>query len=100
MRKSDVEVKEVLCSETGKPMTKIPMWMADVRVKFVSDEARQKHPAPAGMGELEPLRRGTTPSEIDELKDVDVGAVIEDTAGEFDEIDADTEEMAEEEFES
>ena len=32
MRKADVEVREVVCSETGKPLAKIPLWMADVKV--------------------------------------------------------------------
>ena len=38
MRNPDTEVREVLCSETGKPMPKIPLWMADIKVKFVSEE--------------------------------------------------------------
>lgn len=56
MRKSDVEVREVVCSETGKPMPKIPLWMADVNVKFVSEEARQKHTSSHGVMEDVPSR--------------------------------------------
>ena len=43
MRLEDQEVKEVVCSETGKPMPKIPLWMANVQVKFVSEEAQRRH---------------------------------------------------------
>ncbi len=42
LRKDDIEVREVLCSETGKPMPKIPLWMADIKVRFISDEARKQ----------------------------------------------------------
>lgn len=79
MRKPDVEVKEVICSETGKPMPKIPLWMAEVKVKFVSDEARQKSAPAAGLMDLEPLRRSAgAASELDELKELDVaGEMLE-----------------------
>ncbi len=42
MRRDDFEVREVLCSETGKPMPNIPLWMADIKVRFISEEARKK----------------------------------------------------------
>ncbi len=42
MRREDTEVREVLCSETGKPMPNIPLWMADIKVRFISEEARKK----------------------------------------------------------
>src|SRR5690349_3702074 len=86
MRKADVEVREVVCSETGKPMAKIPLWMADVKVKFISDEAKQKHPA-TGLADLEPLRRSAiTAGELEEIKD-SVAAELDDTDAEVDEID-------------
>ena len=88
MRKPDVEVREVVCSETGKPMPKIPLWMADVRVKFISDEAKQKHPS-AGLADLEPLRRSIAVSgELDEIKE---------TVASLDDVDADLEDADEEE---
>jgi hypothetical protein len=89
MRKADVAVQEVVCSETGKPMPKIPLWMANIKVKFVSDEARQKHPTPSGLLDSEPERRSIgSGADMDELKDVDtVGAVIDDEEeAEYDEI--------------
>ena len=92
MRRSDVEVKEVVCSETGKPMPKIPLWMADVKVKFVSDEARQKHPSPQGLADMEPLRRsGLTPvGDLDEIKDLDAVVAIEDEEdAEFEDTESD-----------
>src|SRR5579862_8046193 len=103
MRKPDVEVQEVTCYETGKPITKIPLWMADVKVKFISDEARQKHPALPGLADIEPLRRNIP--DIESLKDLDTaGAVIEDHDPEFDDAEADAdvevEEVVEEEFEA
>jgi hypothetical protein len=99
MRKSDVEVREVVCSETGKPMPKIPLWMADVNVKFVSDEARQKHSGSHGMTEIESSRRGYGATELDEIKDIEVvSEVIEEGDPEFEE-ELDAEEIEEEEIE-
>lgn len=87
MRKADLPVQEVVCSETGKPMPKIPLWMADIKVKFISDEARQKHPSSTGVLDVEPERRSLgSSSDLDELKDLDtVGAVIEEDEPEFEE---------------
>ena len=94
MRKADVEVREVVCSETGKPLAKIPLWMADVKVKFISEEAKQKHPS-TGLADLEPLRRSPVAAgELEEIKesvaaslddgddDAEVEDVDEDVAGE------------------
>src|SRR5438874_821926 len=97
MRKPDIEVQEVVCSETGKPMAKIPLWMAGMKVKFVSDEARQKHPSPAGIADIEPLRRNAAVSaDVDELKELEGVGVIEPEA-DFEEMDAEPEEISEEE---
>src|SRR6266851_448702 len=99
MRKPDVDVREVVCSETGKPMPKIPLWMADVKVKFVSDEARQKHPSPQGLADIEPLRRGPgAVADLDELKSIDAVAVIDDEETEFEEpeVEEDAEDYVEE----
>jgi hypothetical protein len=91
MRKADVEVREVVCSETGKPLAKIPLWMADVKVKFISEEAKQKHPS-TGLADLEPLRRSAVAAgELEEIKE-SVAASLDD--GE-DEADADVEDVDE-----
>jgi hypothetical protein len=83
MRKPDAEVQEVVCSETGKPMAKIPLWMADVKVKFISDEAKQRHPS-TGLADLEPLRRSiVAPGELEEIKEA--------VAADLDEADAEPE---------
>jgi hypothetical protein len=85
LRKPDVEVREVVCSETGKPMAKIPLWMADVKVKFISDEAKQKHPS-AGLADLEPLRRSIAATgELEEIKESVVAGLGD--------VDADTEDV-------
>lgn len=98
MRKSDLEVREVVCSETGKPMPKIPLWMADVKVKFVSDEARQKHPVAPGLTEIEPIRRAI--GGLDDLKDLEASGVAgDDTEGGFDEEEVEVEELPDEDFE-
>ena len=82
MRKADTIVQEVVCSETGKPMPKIPLWMAGIEVKFVSDEARQKHPTPSGLLDAAPERRSigsSSGNDLDELKNLDtVGAAEEE----------------------
>jgi hypothetical protein len=63
MRKADEQVREVLCSETGKPMPKIPLWMADIKVKFVCDEARQKIAPTMTLIDPEPLRKSGAPAD-------------------------------------
>jgi hypothetical protein len=101
MRKPDVNVQEVTCSETGKPMPKIPLWMAGMKVKFVSDEARQKHSSATGIADIEPIRKSLSGTgELDELKDFDVvGTVIEPEA-DFDDLEAEPDEMVEEDYDA
>ena len=100
MRKADVEVEEVVCSETGKPMPKIPLWMAGMKVRFISDEARQKHSSVTGIADLEPARKGVSASSDSDEKEFDtVGATIEPEA-DFDDMEADPEEAAEEDYEA
>src|SRR5205807_3323578 len=98
MRKPDADVREVVCSETGKPMAKIPLWMADVKVKFISDEAKQKHPS-TGLADLEPLRRSIVATgELEEIKE-SVVAGLDDAEADVDEIDETEEEVPAEDFE-
>lgn len=94
MRKPDVIVEEVVCSETGKPMAKIPLWMAGMKVRFVSDEARQKHPTPIGIPDIDPIRKAVDSEGSDELKDLDAVSAIDPDG--FDDPDADAEEAGEE----
>jgi hypothetical protein len=98
MRKPDHIVREVVCSETGKPMPKIPLWMADIKVKFVSDEARQKHTTIAGIPDLEPASRSAVTSvDVEGLTDIDAVGAMGDA--DFGDIEADAEEVADEDFE-
>jgi hypothetical protein len=97
MRKPDVVVQEVVCSETGKPMSKIPLWMAGMKVKFVSDEARQKHPAPLGIPEIDPVRKGV--DDVDELKELDVVVLGADVEAGLDELDVEADEVDDEDLE-
>jgi|YNPMSStandDraft_1061717.scaffolds.fasta_scaffold34052_3 hypothetical protein len=36
----------VTCVDCGKPLEKIPSWLAEVRVKFTCEECRTKHRTP------------------------------------------------------
>lgn len=36
----------VVCVDCGKPLEKIPIWLADVKVKFTCEECRTKHRTP------------------------------------------------------
>jgi hypothetical protein len=36
----------VVCVDCGKPLDKIPAWLAGVNVKFTCEECRTKHRAP------------------------------------------------------
>lgn len=98
MRKADNKVREVVCSETGKPMPKIPLWMADIKVKFISDESRQKNSTVAPILDTEPIRKGMgVSSELDELKELDAVAVIDDADADFDDPEAEAEEIGDDE---
>ncbi len=96
MPRPDNPVLEVRCSETGKPMPKIPQWLANVNVKFVSDEAKQRH-SPAMIPpiiidlkdeEEEPLSDAREPSVDDRIhKILPIDDVILDEEEEEDEDD-------------
>ena len=90
MRNEDADVHEVLCSTTGKPMPKIPLWMAGIDVNFVSDEAGQKN-APSILS-LEDIPKSLSADSEEEktageeLEEMDVMEVIEgDLDAELDE---------------
>lgn len=36
----------VVCVDCGKPLEKIPLWLAGVKVKFTCEECRTKHRTP------------------------------------------------------
>lgn len=113
MRKPDLEVREVVCADTGKPIVKIPLWMAEFtyskehnpegKVKFVSDEARQKNPNAAGLGDIEPLRRSfNAANDGDPLKMID-SVALDDVGDDFDDADVEdveAEEIAEDDIEA
>ncbi len=55
----------VVCVECGKPLEKIPMWLAGVQVKFTCEECRTKHRPPLViMDDLPPL--------TEDVEDLDV----------------------------
>lgn len=100
MRKPDVVVEEVVCSETGKPMPKIPLWMAGMKVKFISDEARQKHPVTPALADIEPVRKSRVSEEDrEDNKGYEDSDAEGETEGAFEGIEPEPDEMAEEEFE-
>lgn len=91
MRKPDLEVREVVCSTTGKPMAKIPLWMSDVNVKFVSEESKQKSSAAPSMLHGEQIRPAKVISaQGDDLKGIDsVETLLDDPDSEFEDVDVD-----------
>ncbi len=99
MRKADIEVREVVCSETGKPITKIPLWMADIKVKFLSDEARQKHTSAMSIpADLDKPRR-TAKDEEEETDDLKGLAVPDDEDPAYEEEEVEAEEEAADDLE-
>ncbi|MCS6776230.1 MAG: hypothetical protein RMJ43_09435 [Chloroherpetonaceae bacterium] len=90
MRKPDVEVREVVCSETGKPMPKIPLWLADVKVKFVCEEARQRHGSSYSFGN-DVLRHASYADDEDPKADMDPDMLGDPDTGDLyeDELEAD-----------
>ena len=90
----ELAVEEVHCSECNAPMSAIPSWYANVRVKFACDACRQKSPR---LTAAVPPLEGVTRSEASAL-DEDAEAVAEDADAETDdvEIELDEAEPAEE----
>ena len=80
-------LNEASCCECGKPISTIPSWLADAKVKFQCEECRQKHPRIPGMADLDPRR---TVSATDELGELDEAAPDEE------EVEEEAEEEAEE----
>lgn len=51
----------VVCVECGKPLEKIPAWLAGVHVKFTCEECRTKHRPPIVIvDDLPPLTEDVT----------------------------------------
>lgn len=88
MAVSELELHEAACAECGKPISTIPLWLADARVKFQCEECRQKHPRVPGMAEMD-LRRGVggdEPVEMDEHIEEHEEELEEDSVEDADEL--------------
>jgi hypothetical protein len=81
MTTDELTLHEARCCECGKPISSIPSWLADAKVKFECEECRQKHPHHPGVPE--PETRRTVP-EVEELGDL--SEAVED-AGDDEESD-------------
>ncbi|GIV15891.1 MAG: hypothetical protein KatS3mg022_1326 [Armatimonadota bacterium] len=55
----------VVCVECGKPLEKIPVWLASVKVKFTCEECRTKHRTPIVIVEDLPPLPEEPPEDID-----------------------------------
>ena len=66
----ELTLNEASCCECGKPISTIPSWLADAKVKFQCEECRQKHPRIPGMAELDPRRSASASDELGELDEV------------------------------
>ncbi len=84
MALEDLTLHEASCCECGKPISSIPAWLADAKVKFQCEECRQKHPRIPGMADLDPRRGATAVDELGELDEVheEVEEEVEEEAGE------------------
>ena len=66
----ELTLNEASCCESRKPISSIPSWLADAKVKFQCEECRQKHPRIPGMAELDPRRTVSASDELGELDEV------------------------------
>lgn len=92
----ELAVEEVHCTECNAPMSAIPSWYANVRVKFACDACRQKSPR---LTAAVPALDGAVRPEASAL-DEDADAATDDTDAETDDVDIeldDAEPAAEEE---
>jgi hypothetical protein len=69
------DVHEVRCSVSGMPIPAIPLWYADVRVRFVSDAARTRSGA-VRLAEV-------VEEEEEETEEPDAELALEDTGEEL-----------------
>ncbi|MGC4047068.1 MAG: hypothetical protein QM758_25005 [Armatimonas sp.] len=92
----EADVREVRCSVSGMPIPTIPLWYADVKVKFVSDAARTRSGATR-------LAEAIVEEDADEeeTEDNDGEISLEDAEGELavEDIDIDLDETGDEESE-
>lgn len=73
MSLEDLTLNEVVCCECSKPISSIPAWMADAKVKFECEDCRQKRPRIAGMPDIDHARHNAH----DEEELHQLGAVLE-----------------------
>ena len=79
MPTEELVLNEAACCECKKPISSIPSWLCDAKVKFQCEECRQKHPRIPGMADLDPRR---TAAAADDVVDPDVAAEVEEDAEE------------------
>ncbi len=89
----EADVREVRCSVSGMPIPTIPLWYADVKVKFVSDAARTR----SGATRLAEAVVEEADEE-EEAEDSDSEISLEDAEGELavEDIDIDIDDATEE----
>ena len=75
MPTEELTLNEASCCECNKPISSIPSWLSNAKVKFQCEECRQKHPRIPGMAELDPRR---TVSAADEMGELDEAAAEEE----------------------
>lgn len=80
----DLDLREVLCHECGKPIPSIPSWLSGAKVKFQCERCRAMHPRVPGMAEID----GRRTAELDPLE---VEPPIEDAVEEEEEEELDDE---------
>ena len=91
------DVREVRCSVSGMPIPTIPLWYADVKVKFVSDAARSR----SGATRLAEALVEEEEAEEEEAEDTDGDISLEDADAELvvDDIEIELDEPTEEDVE-
>ncbi len=70
--------QEIICTDCGKPIPTIPLWLSNAKVKFQCEECRQRHPRPE-FPELE-TKRAATEAPMDDQDTY--GKAVEDLGSE------------------
>jgi hypothetical protein len=71
----EIDVQEVRCSVTDTPIPAIPLWYADVKVKFVSDVARTRS---GGSTRLSEVLEEEEPEEAEEAEEAESELALDD----------------------
>ncbi len=79
----DLVLSEVHCAECNKPISSIPAWLSNAKVKFQCEDCRQKHPRVPGMADIESRKAvvvaASVPDPVEPDEEIEIDEAEDDT---------------------